>query len=188
MSTRRFQDQEHLFRIAGLFLAGLVVFLALRFLLVPKGFGLYGHFRAGALDDNRATPLVHAGRETCAACHSDAADALKAGKHTQVACEACHGAQAAHAEADDPSAKKPARPQASLCPVCHQANVAKPASFPQVDPKEHAGSTSCFACHRPHDPGEAPQEVGEGGSTPPERAGGPGSVATAPPSSRRSGP
>jgi hypothetical protein len=152
MIPRRFADEEHLLRVVGLFLAGLLAFFLVQALLVPKGFGVYGHFRAGALDDNRAHPILHAGRATCEACHTDVADARKGGKHERIGCEACHEAQARHAEAEDPAAQKPARPDARLCLVCHTANVAKPRGFPQIDPKEHAAPGSCLTCHKAHNP------------------------------------
>lgn len=156
MFAGRFKDQEHLLRVVGLFLAALVVFFILRALLVPEGFGVYGHFRAGALDDNRAGPVAFAGGEACAACHDEVVQLRGRGKHAKVNCEACHGAQSRHAQADDPSAHKPERPGPSLCPVCHTVNLAKPASFPQVVPREHADGTSCLECHAAHDPtGEA---------------------------------
>ena len=55
--SRLFGHREHLVRVAGLFLAGVVVFVVLQALLIPEGFGLYGHYRAGALADNRARPF-----------------------------------------------------------------------------------------------------------------------------------
>ncbi len=153
----RFKDREHLLRLAGLFGAGVLLFLLVQALLIPKDFGVYGHFRAGALDDNRMRPALFAGQDTCATCHSDAAEARKGGKHSGIRCEACHGPLASHAEADDPGAKKPARPEASLCLVCHAANVAKPQGFPQVEAKSHGEGGSCLACHRAHQPGSAPE-------------------------------
>lgn len=152
MFQGRFKDQEHLLRVIGLFLAGLVVFVLLQALLVPKDFGVYGHFRAGALDDNRARLRRYAGAESCAACHDDAARVRRAGKHAKVACEACHGPHARHAEADDPATMKPERPGPTLCLVCHAPNVAKPAGFAQVEAREHAGGASCLECHAAHDP------------------------------------
>ena len=90
----------------------------------------------------------------CAGCHGDVADAKGAGPHAGVGCEACHGPQAAHAQADDPSALKPEKPDpVNLCLVCHRANVAKPAGFPQIDPKEHNPGAACHDCHAPHNPG-----------------------------------
>jgi hypothetical protein len=157
MNAGRFKDREHLFRLGGLAVAGVLVFLLVQALLVPKGFGVYGHFRAGALDDNRVRKASFAGRTTCEACHSDVVDARKGGKHAGIGCEACHGPLASHAEADDPAATKPARPDATLCPICHTANVAKPEGFPQVDLKSHGEGGSCLSCHQAHQPGAAPE-------------------------------
>jgi hypothetical protein len=89
MNADRFKDREHLFRLGGLSIAGVLVFLVVQALLVPKGFGVYGHFRAGALDDNRARKISFAGRTTCEACHSDVVGA-QGGKHAGIGCEACH--------------------------------------------------------------------------------------------------
>jgi hypothetical protein len=147
----RFKDIEHLLRLAGLFLLGLLLFLVVRAALVPEGFGELGHFRTGSLQDNRNVPIVLAGREACADCHTDKADAVGEGSHAGVGCESCHGALAGHL--DDPSAVVPQPPDpVQLCPVCHQSNVAIPDGFPQVDAAEHSGGLDCADCHEPHQP------------------------------------
>lgn len=147
------RDREHLFRLALLFLAGIVVFLVVRAMLVPDGFGDYGHYRAGALLDNRAKPVKFAGHAACADCHSDVVETKSSGKHAGVGCEACHGPAAAHAGADDPSTVAVVKPDpAKVCLVCHRKNVAKPAGFPQVDPEEHNAGAACNDCHAPHHP------------------------------------
>jgi hypothetical protein len=145
------KDAAHLFRLAGVFVAGLGVFLVVRAFLVPASFGLYGHYRADAIKDVAALPVVHAGHQACEACHVDVADLKKTGRHTGVNCEACHGPQGAHAA--DPGSIKPPRPDSAiLCRRCHEANPAKPAKFPQVVVKDHAGDVACNACHVPHNP------------------------------------
>jgi hypothetical protein len=147
------KEAAHLVRLAGVFLAGFLLFLVVRQQVVPAGFGKYGHFRAGALDDNRAHPIVFAGRSACAGCHEDQLKVLESSKHAIVSCEACHGPQAKHANADDPSAAKPALPDTTaLCARCHEASSAKPQKFPQVVSKEHSGGESCKTCHMPHQP------------------------------------
>jgi hypothetical protein len=149
-----FKDHEHLARVAALAVGGIVVFLVLQQLLVPAGFGVYGHYRAGALDDNRAHALAFAGQGACQECHTEEASVRKAGAHAGVACEACHGPLARHA--DDPE-QKPAKPDGrDLCLACHTANVARPAKFPQIEPREHAESGLCTECHQAHNPGIAP--------------------------------
>lgn len=145
------KDREHLVRMAGLFLAGLVVFLILRVILVPQDFYEYGHFRTGALADNAARPIAYAGREACESCHPDIVDQRKGSHHSAIGCETCHGALAKHA--DDPSKLKPTLPDAGkLCLVCHREEMAKPKFLKQVNPREHMGSESCVACHKPHHP------------------------------------
>jgi len=146
-----FRDSEHLLRLALLFGAVGVAFLVARALLIPEGFGTYGHYRAGALEDNRARPVTFAGRAACLDCHDTVDAAKKAGKHAGVGCEACHGALAAHV--DDPTSAAPAKlDPKTLCLVCHEENVAKPSGFPQIDPKNHAGDDPCQSCHAPHAP------------------------------------
>ncbi len=145
------KDKEHLARMAGLFLAGLVVFLIVRAFLVPQGFYEYGHFRAGALTDNAARPVAFAGREACESCLPDIVEMRKGSRHATIGCEACHGALAKHA--DDPGSLKPVRPDArKVCLVCHRQDAGKPKGFPQVNPQEHMGGEPCNACHKPHHP------------------------------------
>ncbi len=148
---RFLKDREHLFRMAGLFLIGLILFLVVQLLLVPKDFYKFGHFRAGALADNAARPVAFAGRQACESCHPDVVAARKGSRHGMIGCEACHGALAKHA--DDPGSLKPTRPDGrTLCLVCHREDVAKPKSFKQVNPQEHMGGEACISCHKPHHP------------------------------------
>ncbi len=164
MTSGPFGHKAHLVRVAGLFLVGLAAFLVLQALLVPKGFGRYGHYRAGALEDNRSGALAFAGRAACLDCHADAADAARGGPHEHVRCEACHGALAGHAAG--PTEQKADRPDSRvLCVRCHQANVARPARFPQVEVADHAGDEACASCHRAHDPRLQEPETAQGGTT-----------------------
>jgi len=147
----RFRDVEHLIRVAGLVVVGFIVFVAARAIFVPRDFGEYGHFRTGAMDDNRAREPVFAGRAACLECHDEAAAAAAGSAHSRVHCEACHGAQGAHAA--DPATVVPERPDAgTMCLRCHRAAEAKPAWFAQVEPEEHAAGEACNACHVPHHP------------------------------------
>jgi hypothetical protein len=145
------KDKEHLFLIAALFLAGLLIFSILRILLVPSDFGTYGHYRSSALVDSRQPAIVYAGRIACLNCHDDKAKELETGKHKIISCEACHDPQAKHAE--DPSAQKPQRSEIpKLCLRCHLENVAKPPRFPQINPQDHGEGLPCLQCHHPHHP------------------------------------
>ena len=149
--NNRFKNAGHLVRVGLVFVAGSIAFFVLRGLIVPQSFGQYGHYRGNFIDEAAAKPVVFAGREACAACHSDIVEAKKAGKHANVGCEACHGPLARHA--DDPSALVPKKPDtAVLCVRCHEANPAKPKGFPQVASKDHSGGVACGSCHQPHNP------------------------------------
>ena len=145
------RSTEHLIRVVILLALGIVAFLVIQHLVVPRDFGKYGHFRASALDDIRARPIKFAGREVCEACHSEQAEVKSKGKHAGVGCEACHGPLARHAE--DPTSVVPKLPDTTvLCARCHEANSAKPKSFPQVVTAEHSAGLACNTCHKPHSP------------------------------------
>jgi hypothetical protein len=145
------KDAAHLVRMAALFAGALLVFLVVRQSVVPATFGQYGHFRGAALEEIRSRPVTFAGRSTCEMCHEDQLKVLKTSRHAAVACEACHGPQAKHAE--DPSSIKPVLPDTrTLCARCHESNAAKPRTFPQVVTKEHSGGEACKTCHVPHSP------------------------------------
>jgi hypothetical protein len=153
-----FGHKEHLVRMAALFGVGVLVFLVLQALLVPEGFGVYGHYRAGALEENRTRPVAFAGRAACVECHADVPDAMKGGRHEAIRCEACHGPLAGHA--GDPTEKKAERPDSEvLCARCHAANVARPAAFPQVEVADHMGGEACTKCHVAHHPGQMKEEA-----------------------------
>jgi hypothetical protein len=146
-----FKDAGHLFRLAGVFVVGLLAFLVIRGYLVPKSFGQYGHYRGNAVSEIAARPVNFAGHQSCEACHVDVLDQKKNGKHQHVNCEACHGPLAAHA--DDPTSVKPVKLDTSiLCARCHEANAAKPKTFPQVATADHSTGLPCDTCHQPHSP------------------------------------
>jgi len=148
---RPFKDAEHLFRLAAVFAAGVILFLIVRSVLVPRSFGRYGHYRADAIAEIAALPISYAGHQTCENCHGDIADVKSKGVHKGVNCESCHGPQAKHA--DDPGSVLPAKLDTTvLCARCHQANIAKPAAFPQVNAAEHSSGAACNTCHQPHSP------------------------------------
>jgi Cytochrome c7 and related cytochrome c len=145
----RFRDAEHLARLAGLFLVGGVLFVVVRAALVPDDFGVYGHYRAGALADNASRPIAYAGQPACLECHSDAGGVKRAGAHAPVSCEACHGPLAPHAAGE---VTTPPRPGPTLCLVCHATSTGRPAWMKQIVPAEHAGEEGCTTCHQPHTP------------------------------------
>jgi hypothetical protein len=146
----RFGHYQHVVRVASLFAAGFGVFMLVRSLLIPADFGQLGFYRAGALDDVRAQPIVYAGQATCADCHTDVVEARKPGPHVKVSCEACHGPLASHA--NDYSVEPRALDPRLLCLGCHTASAGKSLDFPQIIPADHGGDGPCRDCHTPHNP------------------------------------
>ena len=128
-----------------------VIYLVVRHLLIPSGFGLWGHYRAPSAIQNAELPVKYAGGEACADCHSDIVSAKKTGYHRGVACETCHGAAYAHTQ--DQEKHKPqinrARP---ACLICHEYLSSRPTGFPQVVSESHNPLKQCITCHQPHDP------------------------------------
>lgn len=147
---RSFKDYEHVLRMAGLFVTGIVVFLIVRWVMVPSDFGVYGFYRAGALHDNTLRPMVYAGQSTCAECHTEILDQRKGTRHEKVNCESCHGPLATHASGDVINPGKP--DPKTVCAPCHVKMDGRPAFQPQVDVKEHSGDALCIDCHKPHSP------------------------------------
>ena len=147
---RFFKNAEHLFRLAGLYLLGTLLFLGIRAFYVPKSFGEYGHYRGNAISEIADRPLHFAGHQNCQTCHADIFQTKMTGKHAGVNCEACHGPLEKHAQ--DPSID-PGKPEvATLCVRCHAASAARPKWFPQVDAATHANGVPCDTCHQPHNP------------------------------------
>lgn len=148
----RFDDYRHVVRMALLFALAVALFLVVRAVFVPSTFGLYGHYRAGALDDVRVHPVKYAGQAVCVDCHSDVQTTRAEGRHARLSCEGCHGPLAAHA--NDPTGAAATRPDGRApCLRCHTQNPARPRTLPQVVVSEHAEEGPCTACHQPHKPG-----------------------------------
>jgi len=146
-----FKDTEHLIRLVAVMVIAIIAFVALRAAVVPKSFGQYGHYRGAAIAETAGRPIAHAGHDVCEACHTDVVEQKKLGEHVVVACEACHGPHAKHA--DDPASIKPPKlDTAVVCSRCHEANSAKPKNFPQVVTADHSGGLACNLCHQPHRP------------------------------------
>jgi uncharacterized CHY-type Zn-finger protein len=145
------KDVEHLIRLAAVMVVALVAFVILRATVVPRSFGEYGHYRGASIGEVASRPVAFAGHGRCEACHTDVVDQKKLGKHVVLACEACHGALAKHA--DDPGSLQPKKlDTAVVCARCHEANAAKPKDFPQVATADHSGGLPCDTCHQPHRP------------------------------------
>jgi hypothetical protein len=148
----RFEDYEHVLRVGVVFLLALGAFLAWRSWMVPRDFGVYGHFRAGAIADIAARTPHFAGQAACIACHDDVHQARLVGRHKAIGCESCHGPLGPHARGETDVA--PVRPNGrATCLVCHVSRPGLPSAFPRIVVKEHSDAGPCTECHRPHAPG-----------------------------------
>jgi hypothetical protein len=173
----RFQHARHVIRAAAVLAVGLTGFLIARSALIPSDFGVLGYYRAGALDDVKALPIVHAGRAACVECHDGTYDppepeaespgrklAVKVpldpardNKHFTLNCEACHGPLQKHVADEDKEMAVPKVGTDALCLGCHRTLAGRPKAQPQVVPADHkksgdAKKDACVACHTPHWP------------------------------------
>lgn len=150
--TDGFGSARHLVRLALLILGGLVIFLLVRAALMPVGFGVLGHYRVGAIEDNRLKAVSYAGQKACVECHSDVGETRATGRHAKLSCEGCHGPLAKHAE--DPGTAAATKPNPrTICLRCHASNRSRPKFIPQIVVADHADDGPCTACHQPHRPG-----------------------------------
>jgi hypothetical protein len=147
-----FRDYEHVLRMAGLFALAIVVFLAWRSWIVPSDFGVYGHYRAGAITEAAARTPGYAGQVSCIECHDEVQQVRLTGKHASVSCEACHGPLGKHARSETDVA--PIRPSPrAVCLTCHTSMPGMPPGFPKVIVNEHSDAGPCTECHKAHTPG-----------------------------------
>jgi len=147
-------------RLLLLFVIFIALFGLVRHLLVPEGFGQYGHYRAGSLETNKDRELHFAGQQSCVECHQDIAEMKEMDLHDVISCESCHGAALKHTEANVPEDVDVTLNQSrQFCGLCHSINSAKPSNVIfQVDLKEHYTDKNCIDCHNPHSPWELNEE------------------------------
>ena len=162
-------------RLLVAFTIFIALFLFFRFMMIPKSFGDFGHYRGQSLEDNAAKPLQYAGNTACIKCHKSVVEEKSRGHHAGLACESCHGPALKHAMHADtvPHAKLPdslllGKPtERKDCALCHNRNLARMkfrndtvniSMIKQVDVMKHNlvdksnETLKCIDCHFPHDP------------------------------------
>lgn len=150
---------KHIFRVGLLLLLALIVLVLGRSLFVPDTWGQFGWYRGASVEEYRGLPARHGGDASCESCHdSEFADHAASG-HSVVNCELCHAPLSAHIADDDKIADMPVLESNELCLRCHHLLRARPADFPQVQPRQHVieqggeySPDACFDCHEPHSP------------------------------------
>jgi hypothetical protein len=151
------EHARHVFRALLVLVAGGAVFLLGRGFLVPRSYGLYGHYRY----DNVAEQMnirapAHGGAQSCAGCHAAQAAKWNAGSHKTVSCEICHGPLRVHVTDGKATAKMPVDRSFTLCARCHRKILGRPEKFPQVVLEQHVQGPVegrvCLDCHESHFP------------------------------------
>lgn len=162
------RNAKHLIRALLLLLVvGGVVDLGRR-LLVPPSFGVYGHFRAANLKEQRDLPIQFAKSNTgdCVTCHDSKVATLLSSHHKVLACMNCHGPLNEHItvskDGSDMEKTGEMRIERSYkhCARCHQKQSARAGKLAQVEILDHVRAmgaslqeTVCLNCHNPHKPG-----------------------------------
>ncbi len=150
---------EQIKRLVWVFVVLGVALILVRQYFIPDDFGLYGHYRASAVEEIVDQKINFAGHLICNECHDDINLTKQTGYHRNLACEICHGPAANHAE--NPEAHIPPAPRdRGYCPLCHEYLPSRPTGFPQIVSDSHNPMSPCIKCHDPHEPTppETPKE------------------------------
>ncbi len=151
------EHARHVFRALLVLVAGgAVVFLGRGF-LVPRSYGLYGHYRYdNVAEQMNAHRPAHGGPQSCAGCHAAQAQKWSSGAHKAVSCEVCHAPLLVHVTDGKATARMPVERSFTLCARCHRKILGRPEKFPQVVLEQHVQGPVegrvCLDCHEPHFP------------------------------------
>ena len=132
-------------------------------LLLPDSFGVYGPFRADAINEAAAVPIRHGTNDSCFKCHPFEAKIHKAGLHKTISCEFCHGPYADHVTRDKKTGLLPVKTGdqiTTLCLRCHNTEikarseqVIKTVALPDHLKQQQVKLThTCNQCHHVHAP------------------------------------
>ena len=145
--------QPHLKKAFTLMALAIIAFIFVRSLVVPLSFGQYGWYRGDALGDIRNFPVEYAGSASCGEenCHTNIYSVWINGSHKTVNCETCHGPSGKHVN-NIREMPGPVNDSRDYCGICHYKRVARPTTFPQIDPAVHGQDMQCTYCHNPHKP------------------------------------
>lgn len=150
--------KNHVLRPLWVAIGFVALILIVRHFVVPDDFGVhgrnftYGFYRLGSISDWQAFPVKYRGKESCAECHADKAEAHLASKHRIIQCENCHGPLLGHPDTPE---TLPIDRSRALCLRCHAAlpyPSSKRGELPAIDPLKHNPEALCSDCHNPHNP------------------------------------
>ena len=141
-------------RILPLFTVFVLLFLFIRYLLIPDSFGEHGHYRFNSVEENMQKKINYAGNKICGDCHEDYVENLTLDLHAGLSCETCHGPGMAHSEIEDAESITIERDR-KFCGLCHSLNSSRKIEMVvQVDLNDHNIEKNCIDCHNPHMPWE----------------------------------
>ncbi len=131
----------------------IIAFIVVRSLLVPASFGQYGWYRGASVEELRNLPINYSGSASCAGtnCHATIYSVWSTDRHKTLNCEDCHGPAEKHV-LNPRETLTPANDSRDFCGLCHYQRVARPETFPQIDPEIHGENLRCIYCHDPHKP------------------------------------
>lgn len=155
--------KSHLYRLAGIIVLFIIVFLSAKQLATPESWNHEGWYRGAALTDAAAQPLVYGGNESCQDCHQAAIKKLRKFDHRGLSCESCHGPLTEHVKGKEKIAKALVDKSRWQCENCHEERINRPKGFPQFSRTGEIGKsvrkhkdleedTPCLKCHDAHDP------------------------------------
>ncbi|SLM30056.1 hypothetical protein MTBBW1_2090020 [Desulfamplus magnetovallimortis] len=139
--------------------AGLVI----KLFLIPDSFGVYGAYRADAIEEEANRAIRHGTNKSCLSCHPYEASIHLKGLHKTISCEFCHGTFADHIDNGKKIASLPVKKGddiTTLCLRCHNTEikarssvVIKTVAMPDHLRKQKVKEThSCNQCHHVHAP------------------------------------
>lgn len=131
--------------------------------LVPESFGVYGPYRADAIEEEAVLPIRHGTNQSCFACHAFEAAIHRDGLHKTISCEFCHGPYADHVDGKKKIGTLPVKKDGEitvLCLRCHNTEikarpqqVIKTVAMPDHLKTQQVKLThNCNQCHHVHAP------------------------------------
>ncbi len=153
----------HVIRIGLILVIALVLGFLAKKIFTPDGFGKYGHYRAGAIQDEINRETRHMTNDSCLSCHPHIKEMHLNDMHRTISCEFCHGPLGDHVTAGVKVAALPVKRGkeiVTLCLRCHNKIIrARPeesikmVSMPlHLEEKKVNLDHSCDQCHNVHAP------------------------------------
>ncbi len=154
---------SHVKRIVLGLLGAAVFGFLFKTLLLPESYGVYGRYRADAIEEEANGEIRHWTNASCFPCHQREAGFHSKGNHKTISCEFCHGAYADHITDGKKTAALPVKTKDELkvlCLRCHNraikarpGEVIKTIAMPEhLEIKKVKVTHTCNQCHYVHAP------------------------------------